>query len=178
MQKNEISSIVVKSDSNLPIKRRPFIIHQEKKISIISNPFNNSNDSVINNSKKDISDDDDDDVNDVDEENIFEKTIGAKAFQTPLNDSHRLFLSQNRFVKTLINSIPLKRILVPKSKSPNIRNYGRISNRNEFMHPYAFVKKNLTTKNNVFNLNDDFLHCRNCMMVVAYNRYGKYYFNK
>ena len=172
MEKKEISSIVVKSDSNLPRTRRPFIVHQEKKIPIIKNPFNNSNDSVINNSNNDISDEDE--VDDIDEENIFEKTIGNKVFQTPFNDSHRLFLSQNRFGKTFINSMPLKRILVPKSKSPNIRNYGRIRNRNEFLHSNAFVKKNLTTKNKINNLNDDFLHCRNCMMIIALSRYGKY----
>jgi len=171
MQKRELSSIVVNSDSNLPRTRRPLIINQEKTISITQNFINNSDDDIINNANNDIFDGDD-----IDEENIFEKTIGDKILHTPINDTHRLFLSKNKFGKTFINSIPLKRILVPKSKSPNIKNYGR--NKNDFQKINDNNKKNLTTKDDLIDLNNDFLHCRNCMLVIALNRYGKYYFNK
>jgi len=171
MQKRESSSIVVNSDSNLPRARRPLIINQEKTISITQNFINNSDDNIINNPNNDIFDEDD-----IDEENIFEKTIGDKILHTPINDTHRLFLSKNKFGKTFINSIPLKRILVPKSKSPNIKNYGR--NKNDFQKINDNNKKNLTTKDDLIDLNNDFLHCRNCMLVIALNRYGKYYFNK
>ena len=171
MQKRESSSIVVNSDSNLPRARRPLIINQEKTISITQNFINNSDDNIINNANNDIFDEDD-----IDEENIFEKTIGDKILHTPINDTHRLFLSKNKFGKTFINSIPLKRILVPKSKSPNIKNYGR--NKNDFQKINDNNKKNLTTKDDLIDLNNDFLHCRNCMLVIALNRYGKYYFNK
>ena len=172
MQKRESSSIVVNSDSNLLRVRRPLIINQEKTLSITQNFINNSNDDIINNTNNDIFDGDD-----VDEENIFEKTIGDKILHTPINDTHRLFLSKNKFGKNYINSIPLKRILVPKSKSPNIKNYGR--NKNDFQKINDNNNKNnLTTKDDLIDLNNDFLHCRNCMLVVALNRYGKYYFNK
>ena len=172
MQKRELSSIVVNSDSNLPRARRPLIINQEKTISITQNFINNSDDDIINNANNDIFDGDD-----IDEENIFEKTIGDKILHTPINNTHRLFLSKNKFGKTYINSIPLKRIIVPKSKSPNIKNYGR--NKNDFQKINDNNnKKNLTTKDDLIDLNNDFLHCRNCMLVVALNRYGKYYFNK
>ena len=172
MQKRESSSIVVNSDSNLLRVRRPLIINQEKTLSITQNFINNSNDDIINNTNNDIFDGDD-----VDEENIFEKTIGDKILHTPINDTHRLFLSKNKFGKSYINSIPLKRILVPKSKSPNIKNYGR--NKNDFQKINDNNNKNnLTTKDDLIDLNNDFLHCRNCMLVVALNRYGKYYFNK
>ena len=164
MQKRESSSIVVNSDSNLLRVRRPLIINQEKILSITQNFINNTNNDIF-------------DGDDVDEENIIEKTIGDKILHTPINDTHRLFLSKNKFGKSYINSIPLKRILVPKSKSPNIKNYGRnkndiqkINNNNN--------KNNLTIKDDLIDLNNDFLHCRNCMLVVALNRYGKYYFNK
>ena len=172
MQKRESSSIVVNSDSNLLRVRRPLIINQEKILSITQNFINNSNDDIINNTNNEIFDGDD-----VDEENIFEKTIGDKILHTPINDTHRLFLSKNKFGKSYINSIPLKRILVPKSKSPNIKNYGR--NKNDFQKINDNNNKNnLTTKDDLIDLNNDFLHCRNCMLVVALNRYGKYYFNK
>ena len=172
MQKRESSSIVVNSDSNLLRVRRPLIINQEKTLSITQNFINNSNDDIINNTNNDIFDGDD-----VDEENIFEKTIGDKILHTPINDTHRLFLSKNKFGKSYINSVPLKRILVPKSKSPNIKNYGR--NKNDFQKINDNNNKNnLTTKDDLIDLNNDFLHCRNCMLVVALNRYGKYYFNK
>ena len=172
MQKRESSSIVVNSDSNLLRVRRPLIINQEKTLSITQNFINNSNDDIINNTNNDVFDGDD-----VDEENIFEKTIGDKILHTPINDTHRLFLSKNKFGKSYINSIPLKRILVPKSKSPNIKNYGR--NKNDFQKINDNNNKNnLTTKDDLIDLNNDFLHCRNCMLVVALNRYGKYYFNK
>ena len=168
-QKESLSSIVVNSDSNIPRIRRPLIFtNQEKNITITQI---NSNDKIINNSNNDIFDDDN-----IDEENIFEKTIGDKILHTPINETHRLFLSKNKFGKTFINSIPLKRILVPKSKSPNINNYGR--NKKDFQNINDNTKKNLTTKDDLIDLNNDFLHCRNCMLIVALNRYGKYYFNK
>ena len=171
---NEISSIVVKSDPNYPISRRRFLTHPDKNIS--QNFLNNSNDSVINNTNNDLLDDMEE--NDVDEENIFEKTIGNKILQTPINETHRLFSSKNRFGKTYINSIPLKRIMVPRSKSPNIRNHGNIKNRTAFKNAFDNLSKNTTRKNEVFSSNNDFLHCRNCMLIVALNRYGKFYFNK
>ena len=172
MQKESLSSIVVNSDSNIPRIRRPLIIaNKEKNHTITQNFIINSNENIINNTNNDIFDEDD-----IDEENIFEKTIGDKILHTPINDTHRLFLSKNKLGKTFINSIPLKRIIVPKSKSPNIRNYGR--NKNDFQKINDNIKKNLTTKDDLIDLNNDFLHCRNCMLVVALNRYGKYYFNK
>jgi len=176
MRKIEESSIVVNSDPNFGRIRRPFLIHPEKNL--VANLFNTSNDSVINNTNNDIIDDDDEEEDDIDEENIYEKSIGEQVLHTPINDTHRLFSSKNRFGKTFINSIPLKRILVPKSKSPNIKNHGNIRNRNEFKKAYETLKKNTTQKNEIFSLNNDFLHCRNCMLIVALNRYGKYYFNK
>ena len=171
---NEISSIVVKSDPNYPISRRRFLTHPDKNIS--QNFLNNSNDSVINNTNNDLLDDMEE--NDVDEENIFEKTIGNKILQTPINETHRLFSSKNRFGKTFINSMPLKRILIPKSKSPSIKNHGKIKIRKDLRNHCDNIKINLTTRNEIIELNNDFLHCRNCMMIIALNRYGKFYFNK
>jgi hypothetical protein len=172
MQKKESSSIVVNSDSNLPRARRPFLINQEKKIALTQNFLINSDDDIINNTNNDIFDEDD-----IDEENIFEKTIGDKILHTPINDTHRLFLSKNKFGKTFINSKPLKKILVPKSKYPNIKNDGRNKNDSQKTNDNN-TNKNLTTKDELIDLNNDFLHCRNCILVVALNRYGKYYFNK
>ena len=117
------------------------------------------------------------DDEDIDEENIFEKTIGEQILHTPINETHRLFSSKTKFGKTFINAIPLKRILVPKSKSPNIRNHGILRKRNEIKLNNDSLKKNLTSNDAIFSLNNDFLHCRNCMLIVALSRYGKYYFN-
>jgi hypothetical protein len=168
------SSIAVKSDSNISRVKRPFMNLPEK----VLNQFNTSNDnSVINNTNNDIDDDEEED--EINEENIFEKSIGEQLLHTPINDTHRLFSSNNRFGKANINSLPLKRILVPKSKSPNIKNHGNIRNKNnDFKKAYELLKKNTTQKNEIFTLNSDFLHCRNCMLIVALSRYGKYYFNK
>jgi hypothetical protein len=105
--------------------------------------------------------------------------LGDHHLLTPINDSHRFLSNKNRFGKAYINSKPLKKILVPKSrsKSPTIRNFGNIRNKNEFKM-IDNLKKNATERNEIFSTNRDFLHCRNCMLVIALNRYGKYYFNK
>ena len=173
MRKKEISSIDVNSDPNYRRIKKPFIIHQEKKPSYVPNLLRNSNDSIINNSNNDIMDDDEN----INEENIFDKSIGEQILHTPINETHRLFSSKTRFGKSFINSIPLKRILIPKSKSPNIRSHGSYRFRNEKKNNDN-LKKNLTSINKIFSLNNDFLHCRNCMLIVALSRYGKYYFNK
>ena len=172
MRKKVDSTIIVNSDPNYHWKR-PFINHQGKQISFVPKLLKNSNDSIINNSNNDIFDDDED----INEENIFDKSIGEQILNTPINESHRLFSSKTRFGKTFINTIPLKRILIPKSKSPDIKNHGSYRNRNERRKKDS-LKKNLTSINKIFSLNNDFLHCRNCMLIVALSRYGKYYFNK
>jgi hypothetical protein len=167
------SSIAVKSDSNVPRTNRPFMNLQEN----VLNRINTSNDnSVINNTNNDIDDFEEED--DINEENIYENSIGEQVLHTPINDTHRLFSSKNRFGKAIINSIPLKRILVPKSKSPNIKNHLNTKNKNETKKAYDNPNKNTTAKNELFSLNNNFLHCRNCMLIVALNKYGKYYFNK
>ena len=178
MRKKEYSSTLVNSDP-ISRKKKPFIIKKDNKIPIVSNLFNTSNDSIINNSNNDIIDDEDEEEDDdINEENIFEKSIGDQHLLTPINETHRMFSSKNRFGKTYINSLPLKRILVPRSKSPNIRIRGNIKNRNAFKNAYDNLPKTSTRKNEIFSSNSDFLHCRNCMLIVALNRYGKYYFNK
>ena len=176
MRKIEESSIVVNSDPNFGRIRRPFLIHPEKNL--VANLFNTSNDSVINNTNNDIIDDDDEEEDDIDEENIYEKSIGEQVLHTPINDTHRLFSSKNRFGKTFINSIPLKRILVPKSKSPNIKNHGHTRGRTVPRKKHTNLQKSQTSINKLFSLNKEFLHCRNCMLIIAMGRYGKYYFNK
>lgn len=174
MRKKEdsYSSIAVNLGQEHLRNRRPFLHLQENKKSNVTSLFSNSNDSVINNTNNDIMDDED-----IDEENIFEKTIGEQILHTPINETHRLFSSKTKFGKTFINAIPLKRILVPKSKSPNIRNHGILRKRNEIKLNNDSLKKNLTSNDAIFSLNNDFLHCRNCMLIVALSRYGKYYFN-
>ena len=74
--------------------------------------------------------------------------------------------------------MPLKKILIPKSKSPNFKYHDNLKKRNNNSSGLNNFKKNLTTKNEIFLVNNDFLHCRNCMMIVATGRYGKYIFNK
>ena len=184
--RNKEDSIVVKSDSNYSNIRKPLIHLPDNKSNIITNLFNTSNDSVINNSNNEIidaDDENDDDINDINEENIFDKSIGDQILLTPINDTHRLFSNKNRFGKTFINSIPLRRIMVPKSKSPNIKSHGSMRNRNENNYKNAknvldTLRKGSSTKNEIFSLNSDFLHCRNCMLIVALSKYGKYSFNK
>ena len=174
MKNKEQSSISALSINNLPRIRRPFIHRQENKIPVLSNLLlNNSNDSIVN---KENNEDDDENF---DNENIFENPFGDHHLLTPINESHRFLSNKNRFGKAYINSKPLKKILVPKSrsKSPTIRNFGNIRNKNEFKM-IDNLKKNATERNEIFSTNRDFLHCRNCMMVIALNRYGKYYFNK
>lgn len=183
MRNKEESSIVVNSDPNYSRTLKPFIHFQENKSNIVANLFNTSNDSVINNSNNDIIDDEDDDINDINEENIFDKSIGDQILLTPINDTHRLFSNKNRFGKTFINSGPLRRIMVPKSKSPNIKNYGSMRERNEHNYKNAknaleALKKGSSAKNEIFSKNSDFLHCRNCMLIIALSKYGKYSFNK
>jgi hypothetical protein len=174
MKNKEQSSISALSINNLPRIRRPFIHRQENKIPVLSNLLlNNSNDSIVN---KENNEDDDENF---DNENIFENPFGDHHLLTPINESHRFLSNKNRFGKAYINSKPLKKILVPKSrsKSPTIRNFGNIRNKNEFKM-IDNLKKNATERNEIFSTNRDFLHCRNCMLVIALNRYGKYYFNK
>ena len=174
MKNKEQSSISALSINNLPRIRRPFVHRQENKIPVLSNLLlNNSNDSIVN---KENNEDDDENF---DNENIFENPFGDHHLLTPINESHRFLSNKNRFGKAYINSKPLKKILVPKSrsKSPTIRNFGNIRNKNEFKM-IDNLKKNATERNEIFSTNRDFLHCRNCMLVIALNRYGKYYFNK
>lgn len=170
MNKKEDSSKSVNSEPNISKNRKTFLNNQEKKLSVVTNLFNISNNSIINNTNNDIIDDDD-----IDEENIFEKTIGEQILQTPINETHRLFINRNKFGKTFINSIPLKRILIPKTKLPNKKSNENLK-RNEINN--VSLKNDLNEKNEIFSLHKDFLHCRNCMLIVAVARYGKYSFNK
>ena len=120
MKNKEQSSISALSINNLPRIRRPFIHRQENKIPVLSNLLlNNSNDSIVN---KENNEDDDENF---DNENIFENPFGDHHLLTPINESHRFLSNKNRFGKAYINSKPLKKILVPKSrsKSPTIRNF-------------------------------------------------------
>ena len=171
MRKIEHSSISALSINNAPRERRPFIHRQENKIPVLSNLLlNNSNDSNENN--------EDDDVN-VDNDNILENPFGDHHLLTPINESHRFLSNKNRFGKTYVNSKPLKKILVPKSrsKSPTLKNHGNIRKRNEFKF-IDDLENNAKERNEIFSSKRDFLHCRNCMMIIALNGYGKYYFNK
>ena len=183
MRKKEESSKILKSDSNIPKGRNPYLIQKEKKFPLFSNLFNTSNDSIMNNSNNDIiiNNENDDDLDDINEENIFEKSIGDQVLLTPINETHRLFSSKNRFGKGFINSIPVKKNIVHKSKSPDNKSQKNLRNRNAFKNAYYNLTKSgkkTSEKNEIFASNNDFLHCRNCMLIVAINRYGKFYFNK
>ena len=187
MRKKEESSKILKSDSNIPRGRNPYLIQKDKKIPLISNLFNTSNDSIVNNSNNEIIiNNESDDVNfdDINEENIFEKSIGDQVLLTPINETHRLFSSKSRFGKGFINSIPVKKNMVHKSKSPDTKSQKNLRNRNAFKDAYDNLTKSAkkasekNEKNEIFSSNNDFLHCRNCMLIVAINRYGKFYFNK
>jgi len=166
MWENEKSTMAVNSEVN-------FMKIKKASSNKGQNIYNLSNDTIINNFNNDVISDDED-IDDIDEENIFEKSIGDHVLLSPINDTHQLFSNRDKYGKSFINALPLKRILVPKSKSPNIKNH--ISNRNKknFKNAYNTLKKNSPSINNIFILNNDFLHCRNCMLIVALNRYGKY----
>jgi hypothetical protein len=168
MKKDEDSSIRANSSINFPRSRRPFIsLPQNNKKKHITNLFNISNES-INNSNNDIIEDEDDEF---DDENIQEKTV-IEHLRTPINDNHKFFSSKNKFGKTYINTIPIKKKLSPKSKSPIIKNLGIIRHRND-LQKLEGCKKSLTTINENAFKGNDFLHCRNCMLIVALSRYGK-----
>ena len=152
---------------------KPLIDTIDEKFLPHSNLFNNSNDSIINNSNNDFIDD----IDDINEENIYENLIGENILSTPINDTHILFSNKLRFGNTLTN-MPLKKIIIPKSKSPNFKHIGPNKKRNELKTQLYNVKKNLTSRNEIFLVNNDFLHCRNCMTIIATGRYGKFYFNK
>ena len=173
MNEKEDSSNFSNSEDNIQNIRRPFLKTQDNK-KIATNLFNNSNDSIINNTNNDIIEEDED----IDEENIFEKEIGEQNLHTPVNETHRLFTSNNILEKPFINSLPLKRILIPKSKLPIIKNNEIIRNKNESTINNDTIRKNLSIENEIFSSSNGFLHCRNCMLIVAINRYGKYSFNK
>ena len=174
MKKRIHSSLGSHSGVKFTRIEKPFMERIENnKFTITSNLFDNSNDSIINNSNNDFLDE----VDDINEENIYENVIGEHILSTPINDTHRLFSNNYRFGKTLVN-MPLKKILIPKSKSPNFKYHESLKKRNEFNSDLSNLKKNLTTKNEIFLVNNEFLHCRNCMMIVATGRYGKYIFNK
>ena len=186
MRKKEESSKVLKSDSNIPKGRNPYLIPKENKYHLFSNLFNTSNDSIINNSNNDIiinNENDDDDFDDINEENIFEKSFGDQVLLTPINETHRLFSSKSRFGK-FINSIPIKKNIAHKSNSPDYKSQKNLRNINAFKNAYDNLTRSAKKendehkKNEIFSSNNDFLHCRNCMLIVAINRYGKYYFNK
>ena len=173
MTKKEDSSISAYSITNYSRTRRPFILRQENKIPMISNLLKASNDSDLNNSENEIKEAD----NDYDEADILENSIEEQHLYTPMNDTYRFF-SKNRFGKTYKNSIPIKKINIPKSKSPNVKSLGSYRSRNDFSLSLDNLKKNSIKNNEIFLTNNDFLHCRNCMLIVALSRYGKYYFNK
>ena len=173
MRKRLNSSLPNNSGVKFTRLGKPFIENLENKYTIGSNHFNYSNDSIINNNNNDFIDD----VDDVNEENIYESVIGENILSAPINDTHRLFSNKLRFGKTLTN-MPLRKIIIPKSKSPNFKHIGSNKKRNEFKTQLYYVKKNLTHRNEIFVANNDFLHCRNCMTIVATGRYGKFYFNK
>lgn len=186
MWKKEESTKVLKSDSNTPRGRNPFLIQKENKIHLFSNLFNTSNDSIINNSNNEIiinDENDDDDFDDINEENIFEKSFGDQVLLTPINETHRLFSSKSRFGKGFINSKPEKK-KAHKSKSPDDKIQKNLRNRNAFKNAYENLSKSVKKTNQtyetyeIFSSNKDFLHCRNCMLIIAINRYGKYFFNK
>jgi hypothetical protein len=186
MRKKEELSKVLKSDSNIPRGRNLYLIQKENKFPLSSNLFNNSNDSIINNSNNDIiiNNENDDDFDDIDEENIFEKSIGDQVLLTPINETHRLFSSKNRFGKGFPNSISIKKNIAHNSKSPDSKSQKDLRNRNAFKNAFDNLAKSVKKTNEknevneIFSSNYDFLHCRNCMLIVALNRYGKYYFNK
>ena len=144
MKKDEDFSNRANSSINFPRSRRPFIslppINKKNK-NHITNLFNISNES-INNSNNDIIEDEDDDF---DDENINENTV-IEHFHTPINDNHKFFLSKNKFGKTYINTIPVKKKLSPKSKSPIIKNLGIIRHKND-LQKLEGCKKSLTSVN-------------------------------
>ena len=169
MKKDEESSIRANSTSiNFPRSRRPFIsLPQNSKNSKnhLTNLFNISNES-INNSNNDIIEDNDDEF---DDENIHENAV-IEHFNTPINDNHKFFSSKNKFGKT----IPIKKKLSPKSKSPMVKNLGSIKHRNDLQRLESNKKSlTMTSVNEKFFKGNDFLHCRNCMLIVALSRYGK-----
>ena len=174
MRKRLNSSLPTNSGVKFTRLGKPFIDNIDDKFSLASNLFNNSNDSIINNASNDFLDE----VDDVNEENIYENVIGDNILSAPINDTHRLFSNKQRFGKTLTN-MPLKKIIIPKSKSPNFKHIGSSNKkRNELKVQLYAVKKNLTSKNEIFATNNEYLHCRNCMTIVATGKYGKFYFNK
>ena len=174
MRKRLSSSIVSRSGIKFTRLEKPLMEkYENNKYTLSPNLFDISSDSIINNSSNDIIDD----LDDVNEENIYENVIGEHVISTPINDTHRLFSNKLRFGKTLTN-MPLKKIIIPKSKSPNFKHIGTNKKRNEFKSQLYNVKKNLTQRNEIFLANNDFLHCRNCMTIIATGRYGKLYFNK
>lgn len=181
MKKKEVSSISAYSNKNFSRSINPFIHHrQDKKRSLISTLFdkpNNSNDSIINNSNNEIIDIDDDDFED---ENFFGNTTGHH-FLTPINETHRFLSSKNKFGKINVNSLNSKKIPIPKSKSksPNIRNIGNTRNKSQLKISQNDINNKSTEKNEIFSFGNDFLHCRNCMLIIGANGdYSKYYFNK
>ena len=185
MRKKEVSQIVPNSNPNFLRRSKPFITLKEKKLKIVSNLFNTSNESIINNTNNDILGDDSNEINnkakDINEENIHDNSLAEQILNTPpINDTHRMSSNKNRFGKTYINSIPLKRILIPRSKSPIIQKHNHINlrNVNAFKNTSNTIIKSIKNKKEIFSSNDDFLHCRNCMIIIALNRYGKYFFNK
>lgn len=159
------NSNVGNSSRNNSANKKSLNFYRENKFKKDNNIVNNSSDSVINNSNNDILDD----IEDIDEEHYF---------HMPINESHRFFSGKAQFGKTYINSIPLKRVLVPKSKSPNIKNHGHTRGRTVPRKKHTNLQKSQTSINKLFSLNKEFLHCRNCMLIIAMGRYGKYYFNK
>ena len=173
MRKRLNSSLPSNSGVKFTRLSKPFIESIEDKYSIQSNLFNNSNESIINNTNNDLMDE----VDDVNEENIYENAIGENILSTPINDTHRLFSNKLTFGKTLTN-MPLRKIIIPKSKSPNFKHIGNIKKKGEYKTQFYTSKKSLTNKNEIFLVNNDFLHCRNCMMIIAIGKYGKLYFNK
>ena len=180
MRKKETSPKETNSNTNFSRRKKPFISLKENKFKLVSNLFNASNESIIINTNNDIYDNDEinDEVNDINEENIYDNSGADQIIISPINESHRMSSSKNRFGKTFINCISLKKISVPRSKSPNIIRHIKTRNRNVFKNASDTLTKSIQRKKEIFSINSDFLHCRNCMLIIALNRYGKFYFNK
>ena len=162
MRKKESSPKETNSNINFSRRKKPFITLKENKLKLVSNLFNASNESIIINTNNDI----------------YDNSGADQIIISPINESHRMSSSKNRFGKTFINCISLKKISVPRSKSPNIIRHIKTRNRNVFKNASDTLTKSIQRKKEIFSINSDFLHCRNCMLIIALNRYGKFYFNK
>ena len=169
----ELLSKKINSSSLLPKPQLSYMSRQEYNYNIVNNLFNTLNDSIINNTNNDIIEDDED-IDEINEENIYENSFGDHVLPHPINDSHRLFTNKNKFSK-IINSIPLKRIMIPKPKYPKTKGNTNTKNKN---NSNDNSKKLVIEKKNILSQYKDFVHCRNCMLILAFGKHGKLYINK